>query len=65
MYIIGIITTIAGNGVEGYSGDGGLATSAELNYPVGISIDYTTGDVYIADQYNHRIRQITKSSGKN
>jgi hypothetical protein len=65
LYILGIITTIAGNGSSSYSGDGGLATSATLNYPIGVDIDHITGDVYIADFYNHRIRLITNSSGKN
>jgi hypothetical protein len=64
-YILGIITTIAGNGSVGYSGDGGLATSATLNGPCGVAIDTTTGDVYIADSNNHRIRLITNSSGNN
>jgi hypothetical protein len=63
LYILGIITTIAGTGSAGYSGDGGLATSAKLNYPIGVDIDPTTGDVYIADKSNHRIRLITNSSG--
>lgn len=44
----GIITTIAGNGVDGYSGDGGLATNANLNYPTTVSIDIY-GNVYIPD----------------
>jgi hypothetical protein len=65
LYILGIITTIAGTGSDDYSGDGGLATSATFNGPIGVDIDTTTGDVYIADFYNHRIRLITKSSGNN
>ncbi|MEO8762339.1 MAG: PKD domain-containing protein, partial [Bacteroidia bacterium] len=59
--ISGIITTIAGNGVIGYAGDGGLATTAKLNYPSGIFIDIT-GNLYTADQYNHRIRKIGLST---
>jgi trimeric autotransporter adhesin len=61
--ISGIITTIAGNGfgsgttTGGYSGDGGPATLAELNVPIGISIS-RTGDIYIAEQSNHIIRKI-------
>ncbi len=58
----GVITTIAGNGTAGYSGDGGLATNAELNYPSGIAID-SAGNVYIADQSNNRIRKVTASTG--
>src|SRR5581483_12433361 len=51
------ITTIAGNGVFGYSGDGGQATSAEMTYPRGLAVD-TLGNVYFADENNNRIRQI-------
>jgi len=54
----GIITTIAGNGQEGFSGDGGLATEAALNRPAGLDFD-SEGYLYIADTYNHRIRRIT------
>ena len=54
---LGIITTIAGNGTYGYSGDGTLATSAELNYPWGVAVD-RVGNVYIADGGNARIRKI-------
>jgi trimeric autotransporter adhesin len=58
----GIITTVAGNGQKGFSGDGGLATSAELYGPSGVVVD-SSGDLYLADTYNHRIRMVTKSSG--
>jgi len=54
----GIITTIAGNGVAGYSGDGGPATSAQLNHPYRIAID-TIGNVYVVDYNNRRLRKIT------
>lgn len=53
----GIITTIAGTGDRGYSGDGGSATNATLNEPHGITID-DSGNVYIADAGNHAIRCI-------
>jgi hypothetical protein len=53
----GIITTVAGNGADGYSGDGGAATSAELNYPVGLSVD-ASGNLFVADQSNQRIRKV-------
>ncbi|UAY53234.1 NHL repeat-containing protein [Ferruginibacter albus] len=56
----GIITTIAGNGTKGFSGDGGLATEAQLNDPLGIAID-SIGDLYIAEGYNQRIRKINTS----
>jgi sugar lactone lactonase YvrE len=54
----GIITTIAGNGTQSYSGDGGQATAAELNYPGGVSFD-AAGNLYIADSDNYRIRKVT------
>jgi hypothetical protein len=56
----GIITTIAGNGTKGYSGDGGLAANAELYYPDGIAVD-DSGSIYIADSYNNRIRKINST----
>jgi len=52
----GIITTIAGNGTPGFSGDGGPALSASLNYPKGVAYD-KAGNLYIADQQNHRVRK--------
>ena len=57
-----IITTIAGNGTfgGGFSGDGGPATAAELNYPNGVSIDLNE-NVFIADMYNGRIRKVDLS----
>jgi sugar lactone lactonase YvrE len=64
----GIITTIAGNGFTdnngfgGFSGDGGLATSAEVNNPEGIAID-SAGNLYIADTRNERIRMVTAATG--
>jgi sugar lactone lactonase YvrE len=58
----GVITTIAGNGTAGYSGDSGPATSAELNYPTGIALD-NAGNIYFADTLNVRIRRITAATG--
>lgn len=58
----GIITTIAGTGVYGYYGDGGLAIVARLNYPDGIAVA-TNGNFYITDRANNRIRLVTVSSG--
>jgi sugar lactone lactonase YvrE len=58
----GIITTVAGNHTEGYSGDGGLATNAMLSYPDSIAVD-SSGNLYIADSVNNRIRKVTASSG--
>jgi serine/threonine-protein kinase len=58
----GIITTIAGNGTEGYSGDGGPATAAQLSSAERIAVD-PSGNVYIADYGNNRIRKIDASTG--
>lgn len=57
----GIITTIAGNGTSGYSGDKGAATAAQLNAPAGVAVD-PTGIVYIADTANNVIRKILGTS---
>jgi uncharacterized protein (TIGR03437 family) len=61
----GIITTVAGTNTTGYSGDGGPAVNAVLNYPAGIAVDSTgnVGNVYIADQRNNRIRKVISSTG--
>ncbi len=53
----GIITTIAGNGEAGFSGDGGLAVLARLNTPRGVVVD-KDGNVYISDGVNHRVRKV-------
>jgi len=58
----GIINTVAGNGTAGYSGDGGAATGAELHSPSGVALDMS-GNIYIADTTNDRIREVTKSTG--
>jgi sugar lactone lactonase YvrE len=57
----GIISTVAGNGIPGYSGDGGLGTQAQLNHPSSVGAD-SAGNLYIADQYNNRIRAIDLQS---
>ena len=54
----GIITTIAGNGTLGFSGDGGIAISAELQDPAGLAFD-RHGNLYITDYMNNRIRKVT------
>src|SRR5204862_483092 len=59
---IGIITTVAGNGVLGFAGDGGAATSASLNSPVAVALD-ASGNLYVADQGNHRIRKVAAATG--
>jgi sugar lactone lactonase YvrE len=53
----GIITTVAGNGINGFAGDGGLATNATFRYPRGIALD-ASGDLFIADSSNRRIRKV-------
>jgi trimeric autotransporter adhesin len=58
----GIITTVAGTGTYGTSGDGGKATAAQLSNPFGIAVD-VSGNIYIADTYDHRIRMVNKSTG--
>jgi sugar lactone lactonase YvrE len=57
-----VIVTIAGNGAAGFSGDGGPATSAELNFPNGEAID-GNGDLFIADSLNNRVRKLTVATG--
>jgi len=60
--VTGVITTVAGNGVATYSGDGGLATSASLKAPCGVAVD-DAGDIFIADTGNHRVRKVSASDG--
>ncbi len=54
----GIISTFAGTGIAGFSGDGGAATSARLNEPTSVAVD-SHGNVFVADSVNARIRKIT------
>ena len=56
----GIITTIAGTGIAGYSGDGGPATQARISFPRGLAVD-ASGSLYIAESYNHCIRKVDPS----
>ncbi len=58
----GIITTVAGTGVAGYSGDNGPATSAKLYEPSAIAVD-SAGNLYIADKANSRIREVSAATG--
>lgn len=53
----GIITTVAGNGTQGYSGDGGPATGAQLAFPMAVAVD-TSGNLYIADFFNYCVRKV-------
>jgi DNA-binding beta-propeller fold protein YncE len=58
----GIITTVAGNGAAGYSGDGGPAIEAALNEPYGIAVD-RSGSIYVADRHNHCVRRVDVATG--
>ena len=58
----GIISTVAGTGVSGNTGDGGAATSARLNRPLSVVVA-SNGDLYISDTYNNKIRKVTVSTG--
>jgi trimeric autotransporter adhesin len=58
----GHIYTVAGNGLTGVSGDGGLATSARLNSPTDPALDHA-GNLVIADSKNHRVRVVAASTG--
>lgn len=58
IYPDGTIRTVAGKGTAGFSGDGGIATEAELNSPEGFAVA-RDGTIYIADRYNHRIRMVS------
>jgi sugar lactone lactonase YvrE len=58
----GVITTIAGNGAEGFSGDNGAATAASIDSPNGLAVD-GVGNVYLADTHNGRVREALASTG--
>lgn len=58
----GILTTIAGTGVQGFAGDGGPATAAMLDTPTAVALD-SSGDLFLADSHNHRIRRIDAQTG--
>ncbi|MGA2654125.1 MAG: Ig-like domain repeat protein [Terracidiphilus sp.] len=58
----GIISTLAGNGSYGYTGDGGSAANSQLFYPTSVAVD-AVGNIYIADEGNSVIRKITASTG--
>jgi len=58
----GIITTVAGSGTSGYNGDGISATTAQLSSPRGVFVD-GSGNIFIADQNNHRVRKVSFATG--
>jgi sugar lactone lactonase YvrE len=61
-HVTGLISTVAGNGGYGFSGDGGPATAAQLTEPFGLALD-AAGDLYIADTSNQRIRMVDHATG--
>jgi sugar lactone lactonase YvrE len=58
----GMTTVIAGSGVQGFGGDGGLALGAELDAPAALAFD-SAGNLYVADAHNHRVRRVEASTG--
>lgn len=58
----GLMTTVAGTGNSSFSGDGGPATAADLSVPTGVDVD-ASGNVFIADQTNNRVRRVDASTG--
>src|ERR1700694_2150986 len=60
--LVAYIKTFAGNGTGAYAGDGGAATSAEINTPKGVAVD-AAGNLYIADANDNRIRKVDASTG--
>ncbi len=57
------ISTVAGTGIPAYFGDGNAANTANLNTPIAVALD-SSGNIYIADSANNRIRKVTRSTGK-
>ncbi len=57
----GIISVVAGNGLSGFSGDGGPATSAKIYYPMAVAD--AAGNIYVADRDNHRVRKVDVTTG--
>jgi sugar lactone lactonase YvrE/predicted esterase len=58
----GTITTVAGTGTAGFTGDGGAATQAQINHPLGLAVD-SLGNLFIADSRNYRVRRVTPDGG--
>ena len=58
----GLMTTVAGNGIAGFGGDGGPATQAQLNTPTDVKLD-GAGNFYIVDSGNHVVRMVNPSTG--
>ncbi|MGC8460807.1 MAG: hypothetical protein ACP5OR_03045 [Candidatus Dormibacteria bacterium] len=60
--IANYIYNVAGNGTTGFSGDGSVGSSAQLNYPCEVSLD-ASGDIFIADAHNNRVREVAAVTG--
>ena len=60
--VTGLITTVAGNGIQGFSGDNGPAIAASLDSPQGLALD-AANHLYLSDTHNHRIRKLDLSTG--
>ena len=58
---LGVISTVAGTGSTGFSGDGGPAAAAQFRFPIGVAVDGNGRNLYIADNQNHRIRKVDAS----
>ncbi len=58
----GLVTTIAGNGIQGYSGDNGSALAASIDTPTGLAVD-AANNLYLADTHNHRVRRVDAATG--
>ena len=58
---LGVISTVAGTGSTGFSGDGGPAAAAQFRFPIGVAVDGNGRNLYIADNQNHRIRRVDAS----
>jgi sugar lactone lactonase YvrE len=60
--VTGVITTVAGSGLNGFAGDGGPATDARFSFVAGVAVD-GAGDLFVSDQNNHRIRRVDAATG--
>ncbi len=58
----GVVRVVAGSGLQGFAGDGGPATAAELDSPMGLAVD-AAGDLFVADSHNQRVREVAAGSG--
>jgi hypothetical protein len=59
----GVLTTVAGNGTPGFSGDNGPAISAQFFHPTGVAVD-SPGNIYVVDSYNNRVRVLTPGASQ-